>query len=61
MIYLISIYALYATFKWFLYYCGMRGLLYQMIKKFKYNPTDEEIKKLRDMAIKQTIKEVFKN
>ncbi len=60
MSWLLLIYSIYASYKWFVYFNAMKGLVFKLIKDHRWDPSDEELKKLQEMAIEQTIKEVFK-
>ncbi|WP_338630448.1 hypothetical protein [Clostridium baratii] len=48
-----------SLFKWFRYFCGVRGLLYYLGMKYNDMPSDEKTKELTNMAMERTIKEFF--
>lgn len=48
-----------ATYKWFIYYCVVRGLLYYLEIEHSDMPDEKKAKELTNMAIERTIKEFF--
>ncbi|WEV23404.1 hypothetical protein [Clostridium perfringens] len=48
-----------ATYKWFVYYCAVRGLLYYLEIEHSDMPDEKKAKELTNMAIERTIKEFF--
>lgn len=59
LIFILAILLIITLWKWFIYYCAVRGLLYYLGIKYKDMPDVSRTKELTHMAMKRTIKEFF--
>ncbi|MDU4320879.1 MAG: hypothetical protein E7I47_16415 [Clostridium sp.] len=57
MILILIIALIIAIYKWFIYYCTVRGLLYYLGDRYSDMPNFEKVKELTIMAVERTIKE----
>lgn len=48
-----------SIYKWFAYYCAVRGLLYYLADKYSDKLDIKKAKELTSMAAERTIKEFF--
>lgn len=46
-----------ALYKWFVYHCATRGLLYYLEKEHSDMPDEKKTKELMEMSIERVIKE----
>gem|GEM_PF-3551891 len=56
---LLGLTTIYSAYKWFVYYCATRGLLYYLGTSHNDMPNIKKSKELTSMAMEQTIKEFF--
>lgn len=57
---IVGVVVILGIYKWFIYYCAGRGLLYYLAIKYDDMPNENKMKELTEMAVKRTIKEFFR-